>query len=119
MNNNFLVPNITFLCHISDIELHSSVGIGDSLHNLQLLIEFCAAQHLPERVLHLTINDLFHSHHDLKPNLLVFLAEMFHQFEVVRPECVTGDGEYSRTYLVSVAYLSSKVTSRHQSAPRK
>ena len=89
---------ITTSC-IVEIALHSSVGIGDSLHNLQLVIEFCT-QRVPERLLHLTLNDLFHTHHDLKPNLLVFLAEMFYQFETVKPECVTGDGTY-RSYGMS------------------
>ena len=82
-----------YTMYVPEIALHKSVGVGDSLHNLHLVMEFCQ-QHLPEHVLHLTLNDLFHMHHDLKPNLLVFLAEIFNQFEAVKPECVTGDGVY-------------------------
>ncbi len=81
----------------TDIALHTSVGIADSLHNLQLVNEFCL-QYLPDRLLHLTVNDLFHLPHEVKSNLLVFLAELFHTFEVVKPECVTGDGKNSTEF---------------------
>lgn len=88
----------------SDVALQRTVGIADSLHNLHLVAEFCNTT-LPERTLHVTVTDLAHAHADLKANVLVWLAELFYTFEVVRPECVTGDGECGEPGRVRFAFL--------------
>lgn len=57
------------------------VAIADSLHNLQLILGFLE-RFIPVRCTHMTLNDLFYTHAQLKVALVVFLAELFYWLEV-------------------------------------
>ena len=71
----------------SDLALKELVGIADSLYNLQEVIKFCKA-YLPSRCLHMTLDDLFYTNENLKPNILTFVAELFFMFEITKADCV-------------------------------
>ena len=74
-------------CVIADIVMKESLNIADSLYNLQLVMLF-AEQHLPLPCLHMTLNDIFYAPANLKPHMLMFVAELFHSFEIDPVKCV-------------------------------
>ena len=79
---------ITLSCGVFvDVALEGQVGIADSLYNIQLILDFCGYQ-LPVRIAHLGTNDFFYMPEELKPALLVTLAEIFYWFEVQHAPCV-------------------------------
>ncbi|XP_062867249.1 calmodulin-regulated spectrin-associated protein 1a [Trichomycterus rosablanca] len=71
---------------LEDICLKEVLSISDSIYNLQLLKEF-SSEYL-NRCLYLSIEDLLYAPAVLKHNMMVFIAELFWWFEVVRPEFV-------------------------------
>ena len=79
----YVVTFFTF----SDIVMEDSIRTADAMFNIQLILEFCC-ESLPLKTAHLSLNDLFYTNPVLKPNLLVFLAELFYHFEVNRIACV-------------------------------
>ena len=76
-----------FIDLLADIAMSESLGIADSLYNLQQVIDFCENK-LPSKVLHLTMNDLFYTSEVIKPHLLSFFADLFYHFELDRATCV-------------------------------
>ncbi|XP_035270773.1 calmodulin-regulated spectrin-associated protein 2a isoform X2 [Anguilla anguilla] len=80
---HFYCPDIIKL---EDICLKESMSLADSLYNLQLIQEFCQ-EHL-NRCCHFTLEDMLYASSSLKNNYLVFMAELFWWFEVVKPPFV-------------------------------
>ncbi|XP_078282411.1 calmodulin-regulated spectrin-associated protein 1-B isoform X3 [Rhinoraja longicauda] len=74
------------LMKLEDICLKEVTSIADSLYNIQLLIDF--SNHYLNRSFYLTLEDMLYGPLVLKPNIMVFIAELFWWFEVVKPDFV-------------------------------
>ncbi|XP_048875665.1 calmodulin-regulated spectrin-associated protein 1-B-like isoform X2 [Brienomyrus brachyistius] len=71
---------------LDDICLKEVTSIADSLYNIQLLKEF--ANEYLNKGFYLTIEDMLYAPLVLKQNVMVFVAELFWWFEVVKPDFV-------------------------------
>uniref|UniRef100_A0A673UMA4 Calmodulin regulated spectrin associated protein 1 n=1 Tax=Suricata suricatta TaxID=37032 RepID=A0A673UMA4_SURSU len=71
---------------LDDICLKEAASLADSLCNIRLLREF-ANEHL-NRCFYLTLEDMLYAPSVLKPNVMVFVAELFWWFENVKPAFV-------------------------------
>ncbi|KAJ8376169.1 hypothetical protein SKAU_G00067490 [Synaphobranchus kaupii] len=80
---HFYCPDIIKL---EDICLKETMSLADSLYNLQQIQEFC--QENLNRCCHFTLEDMLYASSSLKNNYLVFMAELFWWFEVVKPSFV-------------------------------
>uniref|UniRef100_A0A9J8CTP2 Calmodulin regulated spectrin-associated protein family, member 2a n=1 Tax=Cyprinus carpio carpio TaxID=630221 RepID=A0A9J8CTP2_CYPCA len=80
---HFYCPTIV---HLGDICLKETMLLADSLHNLQLILDFCK-EHL-NHCCHFNLEDMRYAHSSIKNNYLVFMAELFWWFEVVKPPFV-------------------------------
>ncbi|KAI2650348.1 Calmodulin-regulated spectrin-associated protein 2 [Labeo rohita] len=80
---HFYCPAIV---HLGDICLKETMSLADSLYNLQLIQDFCK-EHL-NHCCHFNLEDMLYAHSSIKNNYLVFMAELFWWFEVVKPPFV-------------------------------
>ncbi|XP_062991373.1 calmodulin-regulated spectrin-associated protein 2 isoform X2 [Elgaria multicarinata webbii] len=80
---HFYCPDIV---RLEDICLKETMSLADSLYNLQLMQEFC--QEYLNRCCHFTLEDMLYAASSIKSNYLVFMAELFWWFEVVKPSFV-------------------------------
>ncbi|XP_041956997.1 calmodulin-regulated spectrin-associated protein 1-B isoform X1 [Alosa sapidissima] len=80
---HYYCPNVMKL---DDICLKEVTSIADSLYNIQLLREF-ATEYL-NKGFYLTLEDMLYAPLVLKHNVMVFIAELFWWFEIVKPEFV-------------------------------
>uniref|UniRef100_A0A674NB06 Calmodulin regulated spectrin associated protein family member 2 n=1 Tax=Takifugu rubripes TaxID=31033 RepID=A0A674NB06_TAKRU len=71
---------------LEDICLKETMSLADSLYNLQLVQEFC--KNNLNHCCHFTLEDMLYAHASIKSNYLVFMAELFWWFEVVKPSFV-------------------------------
>ncbi|XP_037538210.1 calmodulin-regulated spectrin-associated protein 2 [Nematolebias whitei] len=71
---------------LEDICLKETMSLADSLYNLQLVQEFC--RNNLNRCCHFSLEDMLYAHASVKSNYLVFMAELFWWFEVVKPSFV-------------------------------
>lgn len=71
---------------LDDICLKEVTSMADSLYNIRLLREF-SNEHL-NRCFYLTLEDMLYAPAVLKPNVMVFIAELFWWFESVKPDFV-------------------------------
>ncbi|XP_048352662.1 calmodulin-regulated spectrin-associated protein 2 isoform X2 [Sphaerodactylus townsendi] len=80
---HFYCPDIV---RLEDICLKETMSLADSLYNLQLIQEFC--QEYLNRCCHFSLEDMLYAASSVKSNYLVFMAELFWWFEVVKPSFV-------------------------------
>ncbi|XP_068196751.1 calmodulin-regulated spectrin-associated protein 2 isoform X2 [Antennarius striatus] len=71
---------------LEDICLKETMSLADSLYNLQLVQEFC--RNNLNHCCHFSLEDMLYAHASIKSNYLVFMAELFWWFEVVKPSFV-------------------------------
>ncbi|KAM9720315.1 calmodulin-regulated spectrin-associated protein 2 isoform 2-T2 [Menidia menidia] len=71
---------------LEDICLKETMSLADSLYNLQLVQDFC--RNNLNHCCHFSLEDLLYAHASIKSNYLVFMAELFWWFEVVKPSFV-------------------------------
>ncbi|KAM8849538.1 calmodulin-regulated spectrin-associated protein 2 isoform 5-T5 [Spinachia spinachia] len=71
---------------LEDICLKETMSLADSLYNLQLVQEFCRDN--LNHCCHFSLEDMLYAHASIKSNYLVFMAELFWWFEVVKPSFV-------------------------------
>ncbi|XP_048202045.1 calmodulin-regulated spectrin-associated protein 1 isoform X2 [Perognathus longimembris pacificus] len=71
---------------LDDICLKEAPSMADSLYNIRLLREF-SNEHL-NKCFYLTLEDMLYAPPVLKPNVMVFIAELFWWFENVKPDFV-------------------------------
>ncbi|MEQ2209656.1 hypothetical protein XENOCAPTIV_002137, partial [Xenoophorus captivus] len=71
---------------LEDICLKETMSLADSLYNLQLVQEFC--KNNLNHCCHFSLEDMLYTHASIKSNYLVFMAELFWWFEVVKPSFV-------------------------------
>ncbi|XP_033869697.3 calmodulin-regulated spectrin-associated protein 2-like isoform X1 [Acipenser ruthenus] len=85
-----LAALIHFYCpetvKLQDICLKETMSLADSLYNLQLIQEFC--QESLNGCCHFALEDMVYASSSIKNNYLVFMAELFWWFEVVKPSFV-------------------------------
>ncbi|XP_042612680.1 calmodulin-regulated spectrin-associated protein 1-B-like isoform X3 [Cyprinus carpio] len=74
------------LMKLDDICLKEVTSIADSLYNIQLLKEF--TNEYLNKSFYLTLEDMLYAPPVLKQNVIVFVAELFWWFEIVKPEFV-------------------------------
>ncbi|XP_066480896.1 calmodulin-regulated spectrin-associated protein 2 isoform X1 [Tiliqua scincoides] len=80
---HFYCPDIV---RLEDICLKETMSLADSLYNLQLIQDFC--QEYLNQCCHFTLEDMLYAASSVKSNYLVFMAELFWWFEVVKPSFV-------------------------------
>ncbi|XP_029473557.1 calmodulin-regulated spectrin-associated protein 2 isoform X3 [Rhinatrema bivittatum] len=80
---HFYCPDIV---KMEDICLKETMSLADSLYNLQLIQEF--SQEYLNCCCHFTLEDMLYASSSVKGNYLVFMAELFWWFEVVKPSFV-------------------------------
>ncbi|XP_059533297.1 calmodulin-regulated spectrin-associated protein 2 isoform X2 [Myotis daubentonii] len=80
---HFYCPGVV---RLEDICLKETMSLADSLYNLQLVQEFCQ-EHLTQ-CCHFSLEDMLYAAASIKSNYLVFMAELFWWFEVVKPSFV-------------------------------
>ncbi|EPQ17409.1 Calmodulin-regulated spectrin-associated protein 1 [Myotis brandtii] len=71
---------------LDDVCLKEVTSMADSLYNIRLLREF--SNEYLNRCFYLTLEDMLYAPLVLKPNVMVFIAELFWWFENVRPDFV-------------------------------
>lgn len=71
---------------LDDICLKEVTSMADSLYNIRLLREF--SNEYLNRCFYLTLEDMLYAPAVLKPNVMVFIAELFWWFESVKPDFV-------------------------------
>ncbi|XP_035993977.1 calmodulin-regulated spectrin-associated protein 2 isoform X2 [Fundulus heteroclitus] len=71
---------------LEDVCLKETMSLADSLYNLQLVQEFC--RNNLNHCCHFSLEDMLYTHASIKSNYLVFMAELFWWFEVVKPSFV-------------------------------
>ncbi|CAB1317130.1 unnamed protein product, partial [Coregonus sp. 'balchen'] len=85
-----LAALVHFYCptsvRLEDICLKETLSLADSLYNLQLVQEFCRDS--LNHCCHFSLEDMLYAHSSIKNNYLVFMAELFWWFEVVKPSFV-------------------------------
>ncbi|XP_062306479.1 calmodulin-regulated spectrin-associated protein 2a isoform X3 [Osmerus eperlanus] len=69
-----------------DVYLKDNMSLADSLSNLLLIQNFCK-EHL-NNCCHFSLEDMTYASSSVKNNFLVFMAELFWWFEVVKPSFV-------------------------------
>ncbi|XP_062843519.1 calmodulin-regulated spectrin-associated protein 2 isoform X2 [Trichomycterus rosablanca] len=80
---HFYCPNAVPL---KDICVKETMSLADSLYNLQLIQNFCRDN--LNNCCHFTLEDMLYASSSFKSNYLVFMAELFWWFEVVKPSFV-------------------------------
>ncbi|NXJ21393.1 CAMP2 protein, partial [Dicrurus megarhynchus] len=80
---HFYCPDVIKL---EDICLKETMSLADSLYNLQLIQEFC--QEYLNQCCHFSLEDMLYAASSIKSNYMVFMAELFWWFEVVKPSFV-------------------------------
>uniref|UniRef100_A0A8C6Q643 Calmodulin regulated spectrin associated protein family member 2 n=1 Tax=Nothobranchius furzeri TaxID=105023 RepID=A0A8C6Q643_NOTFU len=89
------------LLSLEDVCLKENMTLGERLYNLQLIQDFCKDN--LNSCCHFSLEDMLYASSTIKSNLLVFMAELFWWFEVVKPSFVKprmmdneGTGKMSR-----------------------
>ncbi|XP_053529630.1 calmodulin-regulated spectrin-associated protein 2 isoform X2 [Ictalurus punctatus] len=80
---HFYCPNAV---QLEDICVKETMSLVDSLYNLQLIQDFCREN--LNNCCHFTLEDMLYASTCIKSNYLVFMAELFWWFEVVKPSFV-------------------------------
>uniref|UniRef100_A0A8C9VTT3 Calmodulin regulated spectrin associated protein family member 2 n=1 Tax=Scleropages formosus TaxID=113540 RepID=A0A8C9VTT3_SCLFO len=80
---HFYCPGVI---RLEDICLKETMSLADSLYNLQLIQDFCKEN--LDQCCHFTLEDMVYASLSIKTNYLVFMAELFWWFEVVKPSFV-------------------------------
>ncbi|KAL2097069.1 hypothetical protein ACEWY4_006276 [Coilia grayii] len=71
---------------LEDVCLKETMSLADSLYNLQLVQDFCSEN--LNHCCHFSLEDMLYASSSIKSNYLVFMAELFWWFEVVKPSFV-------------------------------
>ncbi|XP_035996955.1 calmodulin-regulated spectrin-associated protein 2a isoform X2 [Fundulus heteroclitus] len=74
------------LLPLEDVCLKENMSLADRLYNLQLIQDFCKDN--LNSCCHFSLEDMLYASSAIKNNYLVFIAELFWWFEVVKPSFV-------------------------------
>lgn len=103
---------------LEDICLKETMSLADSLYNLQLVQEFC--RNNLNHCCHFSLEDMLYAHASVKSNYLVFMAELFWWFEVVKPSFVQPrvfDPNACEVFCRNMAPVSSPVKQSYAEQP--
>uniref|UniRef100_A0A7N8Y7N0 Calmodulin regulated spectrin-associated protein family, member 2a n=1 Tax=Mastacembelus armatus TaxID=205130 RepID=A0A7N8Y7N0_9TELE len=102
------------LLPLDDVYLKENMTLADRLYNLQLIQDFCKDN--LNSCCHFSLEDMLYASSTIKNNYLVFMAEVFWWFEVVKPSFVkprTLEHEETSSVLKSLPAIPiSKATKR-------
>ncbi|XP_041647180.1 calmodulin-regulated spectrin-associated protein 2a isoform X3 [Cheilinus undulatus] len=104
------------LLPLEDVCLKENMTLADRLYNLQLIQDFCKDN--LSSCCHFSLEDMLYASSTMKNNYLVFMAELFWWFEVVKPSFVKprlldNEGKEHPSLLKSIpAVPISKATKR-------
>uniref|UniRef100_A0AAQ4R3R8 Calmodulin regulated spectrin-associated protein 1a n=1 Tax=Gasterosteus aculeatus aculeatus TaxID=481459 RepID=A0AAQ4R3R8_GASAC len=103
-----LLAVIHFYCpeliRLEDICLKDVPSIADSMYNIQLLQEF--SHEYLNKCFYLKPEDLLYSPRVLKNNIMVFIAELFWWFEIVKPDFVQPRDLHEIRDGINLIYIS-------------
>ncbi|PWA28561.1 hypothetical protein CCH79_00013482, partial [Gambusia affinis] len=74
------------LLPLDDVCLKENMSLADRLYNLQLIQDFCKDN--LNSCCHFSLEDMLYASSTIKNNYLVFMAELFWWFEVVKPTII-------------------------------
>ncbi|XP_027883778.1 calmodulin-regulated spectrin-associated protein 2a isoform X6 [Xiphophorus couchianus] len=104
------------LLPLDNVCLKENMSLADRLYNLQLIQDFCKDN--LNSCCHFSLEDMLYASSTIKNNYLVFMAELFWWFEVVKPSFVKpsvldNEGEETSSILKSMPFIPiSKATKR-------
>lgn len=104
------------LLPLDDVCLKENMTLADKLYNLQLIQDFCKDN--LNSCCHFSLEDMLYASSTIKNNYLVFMAELFWWFEVVKPSFVNprsldSDGTEPSSLLKDIPVVPiSKATKR-------
>ncbi|XP_026780780.1 calmodulin-regulated spectrin-associated protein 2 isoform X2 [Pangasianodon hypophthalmus] len=98
---HFYCPNAVPL---EDICVKETMSLADSLSNLQLIQDFCREN--LNNCCHFTLEDMLYASSCIKSNYLVFMAELFWWFEVVKPSFVQPRTRESKVEATKMAPIT-------------
>uniref|UniRef100_A0A1A7YXA6 Calmodulin regulated spectrin-associated protein family, member 2 n=2 Tax=Iconisemion striatum TaxID=60296 RepID=A0A1A7YXA6_9TELE len=104
------------LLSLDDVCLKENMTLADRLYNLQLIQDFCKDN--LNSCCHFSLEDMLYASSTIKSNYLVFMAELFWWFEVVKPSFVKprmldNEGTESSSLLKNMPAIHiSKATKR-------
>ncbi|XP_071342054.1 calmodulin-regulated spectrin-associated protein 2a isoform X2 [Trachinotus anak] len=104
------------LLPLDDVCLKENMTLADRLYNLQLIQDFCKDN--LNSCCHCSLEDMLYASSTIKNNYLVFMAELFWWFEVVKPSFVkprklANEGTDPSSFLKSMPAIPiSKATKR-------
>ncbi|XP_030582619.1 calmodulin-regulated spectrin-associated protein 2a isoform X6 [Archocentrus centrarchus] len=104
------------LLPLDDICLKENMSLADRLYNLQLIQDFCKDN--LNSCCHFSLEDMLYASSTIKNNYLVFMAELFWWFEVVKPSFVKprtldNEGTESSSLLKNIPIIPiSKATKK-------
>ncbi|XP_014822848.1 PREDICTED: calmodulin-regulated spectrin-associated protein 2 isoform X3 [Poecilia mexicana] len=104
------------LLPLDDVCLKENMSLADRLYNLQLIQDFCKDN--LNSCCHFSLEDMLYASSTIKNNYLVFMAELFWWFEVVKPSFVKprmldNEGTEPSSILKSMSFIPiSKATKR-------
>ncbi|XP_043985642.1 calmodulin-regulated spectrin-associated protein 2a isoform X4 [Gambusia affinis] len=104
------------LLPLDDVCLKENMSLADRLYNLQLIQDFCKDN--LNSCCHFSLEDMLYASSTIKNNYLVFMAELFWWFEVVKPSFVKprmldNEGKEPSSILKSMPFIPiSKATKR-------
>ncbi|RWS30210.1 calmodulin-regulated spectrin-associated protein 2-like protein [Leptotrombidium deliense] len=80
-----LATLLSFYCpeqlNWTEICFNESMGMADSIYNLQLVQYFCQEK-LPHNICFLSLEDFLYLHETIRPNVLAFIADLLFLFEI-------------------------------------
>ncbi|XP_023195071.1 calmodulin-regulated spectrin-associated protein 2 isoform X5 [Xiphophorus maculatus] len=104
------------LLPLDNVCLKENMSLADRLYNLQLIQDFCKDN--LNSCCHFSLEDMLYASSTIKNNYLVFMAELFWWFEVVKPSFVKprvldNEGKETSSILKSMPFIPiSKATKR-------
>ncbi|KAL3979046.1 coiled-coil domain-containing protein 64 [Sarotherodon galilaeus] len=98
------------LLPLDDVCLKENMSLADRLYNLQLIQDFCKDN--LNSCCHFTLEDMLYASSTVKNNYLVFMAELFWWFEVVKPSFVKP-----RNLIIFICLITSEPSSLLKNFP--
>ncbi|XP_028832131.1 calmodulin-regulated spectrin-associated protein 2 isoform X2 [Denticeps clupeoides] len=103
---------------LEDICLKETMSLADSLYNLQLVHDFCREN--LSGCCHFSLEDMLYASSCIKSNYLVFMAELFWWFEVVKPSFVQPrslDAEEPSVKMAPISHAAKQSVSERTCSP--
>ncbi|XP_043500835.1 patronin isoform X13 [Polistes fuscatus] len=100
-----------------DIRVSKRPSVADALHNLSLVHTFCT-RCLPYSIFHMQPEDVTYMRGSMKPNLVVFLADMYNVLEIHPAKCVRYPGEERAMQFLDACPRNSHGVAHKRSLPQ-